>query len=241
MRVLDISLESPAENLAFDEVLLNNAEDGDGTEALRFWESPALFVVLGVSQPLNAHVNEDACRRDGVPIMRRCSAGGCVVQGPGSLNYSLVLRHDRHPDIGQIRASYCYILHRLEGALARRGVPAKHEGISDLAVAGGKISGNSQRRRRSTILHHGTLLHGLDPALMTRYLREPEDRPSYRGGRTHEDFVGRLALSSDELKAAVREAFDAPAGLSEVTENELTAVRHLAAQKYAADPWIRRR
>ena len=38
MRLLDLSFEEPARNLALDEVLLNEAEEGRSGETLRFWE-----------------------------------------------------------------------------------------------------------------------------------------------------------------------------------------------------------
>ena len=47
MKLLDLTLPPPAENLAYDEALLNWCESGDGEEVLRFWESPEYFVVVG--------------------------------------------------------------------------------------------------------------------------------------------------------------------------------------------------
>ena len=117
MRLLDLSFTSLAKNLAFDEVLLEMVEAGKGSEVLRFWESPVPALVLGVAQVLREHVREDNCLDDGVRIMRRCSAGGCVLIGPGCLNYSLVLTHERRPEIRTLRGSYCYILERLSEAL----------------------------------------------------------------------------------------------------------------------------
>ena len=47
MRHLDLTLPSPAENLACDEALLDWCESGEGVETLRFWESPVPFIVVG--------------------------------------------------------------------------------------------------------------------------------------------------------------------------------------------------
>ena len=47
MIIKDISFKSPEENLLFDEVLLKMAEESEGQEFLRFWESEETFVVLG--------------------------------------------------------------------------------------------------------------------------------------------------------------------------------------------------
>ena len=240
IRLVDVTFHTPEENLAYDEVLLDQAEQ-DGREALRFWESESHFVVLGVSQVLREHAHERACDEDRVPILRRCSAGGCVLQGPGCLNYTLVLTHERHPDVATIRGSYCYILGHVCEALRARGVLAKHKGTSDIAAGGRKISGNAQKRRRKAILHHGTLLYGMDPDLMEKYLKEPSDRPQYRGARTHRGFVKCLTLSSDDLREALKSAFKAASSPSKPTRRETKAVRELVAEKYGTLGWTRRR
>ena len=56
MRLLDLTLAAPEENLACDEALLEEAEDGSNEETLRFWEPESFFVVLGYSRPAAAEV-----------------------------------------------------------------------------------------------------------------------------------------------------------------------------------------
>jgi lipoate-protein ligase A len=182
LRILDHSFEEPAMNLALDEALLDAAEEGLSGETLRFWESPVPFVVLGTAQEVAKEADEAACAADGVPVLRRCTAGGCVLQGPGSLNYALVLLPELRPEVRTLKGSYCYILHALSDAFGRLGLDVRHEGTCDLAMAGRKVSGNAQKRRRRAFLHHGTLLYRADPVAMGRYLREPEDRPEYGQG-----------------------------------------------------------
>src|SRR5271165_3148381 len=95
MHTLDLTLPTPAENLALDEALLLRAEDGAGGEVLRLWEWPRPAVVLGAGCRLAEDVDEAACVADGVPILRRSSGGGTVLLGQGCLLFTLVLRHDR--------------------------------------------------------------------------------------------------------------------------------------------------
>ena len=241
MRFLDLSFDRPDQNLAFDEVLLDHAETGKSPECLRIWESPHRFVVLGVAQQVRQEIFEDHCREDRVPILRRCSAGGCVLQGPGCLNYVLVLSQAERPEIRNLHDSYRYILGRLCQSLHRSTIPVAHSGISDLALNDQKVSGSAQKRRARFILHHGTLLYDVDPALMTRYLREPADRPSYRGGRTHDTFVGTIPLSRDALGAAICAAFDVTGNPETPTSFEVEAADMLAREKYTADTWTWRR
>lgn len=241
MRVIDFSLPDPAENLALDEILLDRVESGDAPETLRFWESPAPFVVIGTGQVLAEEVDEAACARDGIPVLRRCSAGGCVLQGPGSLNYTLALAFENHADARGLHASYAYILGMLRRAFAQRGVRLRHEGVCDLALDGRKVSGNAQRRRRNAFLHHGTLLHAPDRDAMERYLREPKERPDYRGNATHRDFVGAIPLTPGALRRVARDAFGARGPDEAPTGEEIAAMRRLAAEKYRDPAWTRRR
>ncbi len=241
MRLIDESYWSPAENLALDEVLLDGAESGRTGETLRFWEGRIPFVVLGVSQVLRQEVIEKHCMEDHIRIARRSSAGGCVLQGPGCLNFSLVLAHAERPEIQTIRGSYCFILESICDALRKRGVLAHHKGISDIAVGGKKVSGSAQKRRKRCILHHGTLLYRVDFDAMERYLREPEDRPQYRGVRTHRGFVREIPLTPAELREAVCEAFGVECRPATPHRWELAKTKELVEEKYGTPEWIRRR
>jgi lipoate-protein ligase A len=241
MRLIDLSLADPAENLALDEALLDSVEAGAAPEALRFWECPAPIVVLGTGQVLAEEVDEAGCAAAGVPVLRRCSAGGCVLQGPGSLNYSLALAFENHADARGLHASYAYILGMLRRAFEQRGVRLRHEGICDLTLDGRKVSGNAQRRRRNAFLHHGTLLHAVDHDLMARCLREPADRPDYRGAATHRDFVGVVPLDPAVLRRVVCDAFGVRGPDEAPTPEERAAAARLAAEKYRDPAWTRRR
>lgn len=241
MRLLDCSFDSPAWNLALDEALLDAVEEGLSSEALRFWESPAPFVVLGTAQEAAAEADLAACEADAVPVLRRCSAGGCVLQGPGSLNYALALEADARPETRTLKGSYCFILHTLEAAFAALGVATRHEGTCDLALAGRKVSGNAQKRRRRAFLHHGTLLYRADAAAMARYLREPADRPEYRGNRDHAGFVTALPLAPAAIKDALRAAFRADPAPTPPTPWEMAHAEALVREKYARPEWNLRR
>lgn len=241
MRLLDLSFDEPARNLALDEALLNEAEAGRSGDTLRFWESPVPFVVLGLTQRLSEEVHEDACERDGIPILRRASGGGCVLQGKGCLNYALVLDQKSHPDLGSIRASNRHILEKVCAALKGLGLDARLEGLSDLAIGGRKVSGNAQRRRRRCLLHHGTLLYDADLALLPKYLKEPAKRPEYRSGRTHEQFVRNIPRPPGILKEGLARSFGAGPEASAITQAEESQVDTLLAERYLLAEWTRRR
>ncbi|HTU91423.1 MAG TPA: lipoate--protein ligase family protein [Gemmataceae bacterium] len=238
MDLLDLTLPSAAENIALDEALLLAAESGDGDEVLRFWEWPAAAVVLGSGGRIAEDVDEAACSADEVPVLRRSSGGGTVLLGRGCLLYSLVLSYERHPQLADIRGSYRYILGCIGAGLTDSVGPIEHAGISDLVCAGRKFSGTAQQRKRSFLLHHGTLLYDMDLSLIPCYLREPPRQPDYRGSRTHLAFVGNLSLHGDEIKQRLRRLWDANESRQTWPAEE---VKRLVVDKYDNPHWTRRR
>lgn len=236
MNLLDLTLPTPAENLALDEALLLEAEADRAGEVLRLWEWPSPAVVMGSGGVLADEVDAAACDRDGVPILRRSSGGGTVLLGRGCLCFSLVLRYDRHPALGELNPSYHHILAEVLAALVLPD--AVLAGICDLAVDGRKFSGNAQQRKRHHLLHHGTLLYDFDVAPVGRYLKLPPRRPEYREGRDHAEFVRNVPLTGPMLRDRLIARWQATESLADWPAAE---VARLVAEKYSLVSWNRRR
>jgi lipoate-protein ligase A len=238
MRHLDLTFPSPAENLACDEALLDWAESGEGAECLRFWESPEPFVVVGYANKVATEVNVAACEARKIPILRRCSGGGTVVQGPGCLNYALILPITQDGPLHSIAVANQYIMRRnraaIESAIGNRQSAIAIRGHTDLAVGERKFSGNSQRRRKHFLLFHGTYLLRFDLALIGDLLRMPSKEPNYRESRRHADFLTNIKVSAEQVKAALQKAWDAGAPL---TNPPLEKIKTLARERYLANEW----
>jgi lipoate-protein ligase A len=258
MKVLDLTLATPADNLACDEALLNWSETGDGGEILRLWEPREHFVVVGYANKVEQEVNVPACRVRGVPIFRRCSGGGTVLQGPGCLNYTLILHIAEHPRLSSISGTNQFIMEQnraaIEAIVRSRNPDVRISvcGHTDLAVAaphspGGpkgnpskspvalwKFSGNSQRRQKRVLLFHGTFLLHLDLVLLTEILRMPSHQPDYRRNRGHMDFLANLNLPSAPLKNALRATWKATEELPHFPTRETS---RLGAEKYSTREW----
>ena len=214
VRLLDLTLPSPEENLALDEALLDELDEHGGDPILRFWESDRYFVVLGPSCRLVEDVHVAACEQDGVRVLRRASGGGTVLQGPGCLSYAFVLPLTVHPDLGDIRSTNRVILERIALALRRWEPATAFRGISDLAIDGMKISGNAQRRKRHALLFHGTILHAMTGELIARYLKQPARQPEYREGRPHGAFLRMIEVPPADLKQTIAAAWGAVSPLN---------------------------
>ena len=235
MRCSDLTLASPAENLACDEALLDLCEAGGSEELLRFWEPAQYFVVVGYANKAGTEANLAFCRANSIPVLRRCSGGGTVLQGPGCLNYSLILRIGKSSPLEGISATNEFILQRNRAALSELlGKPVELRGHTDLAVRGLKFSGNAQRRHRNFLLFHGSFLLQMDISLIEKALPMPSQQPGYRAHRGHTGFLLNLEMPAPALKAALRAAWNATEPQAQFPFPAITA---LARDKYLNDDW----
>ena len=211
LRRIERAMERPEEDLALDEALLRvlDAELERGADPssgfLRFWESARHFVALGVSSKLREDVDAERCAEDGVPVLRRASGGGTVLQGPGCLNVSLVVSLDARAGLRDVTRSYRWVLKRAIEALGLAG--ARRRGISDLALGERKFAGSAQKRTPRALLHHSSILWDFDLELVSRYLREPAKRPDYRGTRAHAEFLMNCPLDAAEIRRRLATAW----------------------------------
>jgi len=238
MKYFDCTFPSPAENLGCDEALLDWAESGVGHETLRFWESSEPFVVVGYANKVATEVNVAACEARKIPILRRCSGGGTVVQGPGCLNYSLVLPITRDGPLHGIAIANQFIMRKnrtaVDSALRIPHSALAIRGHTDLAIGGRKFSGNSQRRHKKFLLFHGTFLLNFDLALIGELLLMPSKEPDYREHRMHADFLTNISVSAEEVKTALQKTWAAG---SPLTDPPLEKIKTLAREKYQTNKW----
>ncbi|HEV2327669.1 MAG TPA: lipoate--protein ligase family protein [Verrucomicrobiae bacterium] len=243
MQFLDLSLPTPAENLACDEALLDWREKDGGDGILRFWESPETFVVVGYANKIRAEVDVARCEADKIPIFRRCSGGGTVLQGPGCLNYALILPIGGNSPLAGISGANKYIMDRnLEAihSIAGKSLSIKVRGCTDLAAADvsspafQKFSGNSQRRHKEFLLFHGTFLLNFDLAAVGKFLIFPSRQPDYRADRSHGDFLRSLNLPAAAVKDAMKTVWKAT---EQLQTPPLSRVSALARDKYEAREW----
>jgi lipoate---protein ligase len=281
MKWLDAVYPSPAENLACDEALLDLCEE-EGEEILRFWESSQHFVVLGYANKIESEVKVEECRRRGVPILRRCTGGGTIVQGPGCLNYNLTLRIPDRGPLTTVTGTNEFVMQRHRAAMEQLlGIPVAVKGHTDLAFSlqsdsarahvpkitadkdlSGKnlcppqslgnsgmafhgedtkpsevwlkFSGNAQRRRRHSLIFHGTILCDFELGLINELLRLPSKRPDYRGVRDHAEFVRNVPARAADVKQALQKLWEVTDCLKQLPEVRL---RTLVENRYGIDAW----
>lgn len=264
MRLLVFTAPSPAEDLALEEALQLELEEGRAEPGWRVWQAVAPAIVLGTGQVHASEVNLDAACAAGVPVLRRHSGGGAVLIGPGCINYSGFFRLAELPGAQTISGAMKAGLQPILAALSQLGVKTELAGLSDLTfsptaikhqasglhtppVALKKIAGNAQARKRVSVLVHGTLLADPDWALLERVLKFPSRAPEYRQDRGHRAFLTSL----QELGApthvtsfvqVLRSTLGPEAALStEPTPEETARAHELFLAKYAQADWNLRR
>lgn len=243
MLYFDLQPASPAEQLATDEALLDWCEAGHGEEMLLFWEPRETFIVVGYANKVATEVNAHACERLEVPIYRRCSGGGTVVQMPGGLNYSVILRILENSPTQNISSTNQFVMERNRIAVETLTSEFKTQnpelkisvrGHTDLCLGNLKFAGNSQRRRKHYLLFHGTLLLNCDLTPISELLPMPSLQPDYRASRSHAEFVTNLNLPAKTVKAALAKVWNA---CEELKNPPVEEIKKLAREKYSTREW----
>lgn len=244
------SFDSAHQNLALEEILLNEVASGRLGPVVRIWRNPK-SVIMGLSRSIEKDLYIENIKTDKISLARRISGGGTVYHDSNTISFSFifpwkVIGFDEDPrrvDISTINPFLDIVI----DALKPLKINGTREGISDIFVDGKKISGNAQKRVKRAILHHGTILLDVDLKRMNRYLRIPSNRKDIK----HEDFVTSLKelganISQrnlqDQLKIALKSRGNKVRNinLKEDFTNLLDDARNLS-KKYSSDKWVYRR
>jgi len=158
------------------------------------WEPAGIAVVIGYSQHAANEANVQACRSDGVPIIRRRGGGGAVVLLPGVLCFTTAfLSHASESPYYFFKRINQFLIEILQNRLGVWGL--NYRGISDIAIGGNKVLGCSIFKSRNTYFYQGSLLVNADLQCISNYLHHPSKEPDYRNGRQHNDFLTTLKES----------------------------------------------
>ena len=137
--------------LAMEEFVARTIED----EAFFVWRV-APTVIIGRNQDLEAEVNLEYCRTNGVEVVRRKSGGGCVYSDRGNIMISYVSER------GQVSEVFERYLSALTECLRSLGLDAEKSGRNEVLVKGRKVSGNAFHQLPDRSIVHGTLLYDTD-------------------------------------------------------------------------------
>ena len=167
--------------LAMEEFVAKSVDE----EAFFVWRV-APTVIIGRNQVLEAEVNLDYCRRNGVKIVRRKSGGGCVYADRDNIMISYV---SRRGDVAEIFERY---LSALTSCLCALGLKAEKSGRNDILVEGRKVSGNAFHQLPDRSIVHGTLLYNTDFDALEEAIHPPVEKLLRHGVASVRQRVGNL-------------------------------------------------
>ena len=234
MRLLETGAHDAFFNMALDEALMDSIEP-----VLRMysWSPPAVSV--GYFQKVDDEVDENACGRLGVDIIRRQTGGGAVFHDR-ELTYSVVLK--KYPQ--NILESYKWICDAIIDGLSTLGIRAEFSPLNDIVVSGKKISGCAQTRKKGVLLQHGTILLGVDVEKMFSILKVPSEKMR---GKLMSDVRARVAslgVSFNDASEAIKKGVEIKMGAElvpgEPTDEETSKAIKLAREKYRSKGWLYR-
>jgi len=226
---------SPVFNLAAEEYMLAVGRE----DCFMLWQS-SCAVIVGRNQNAWAEINAPYVLEKGITVIRRISGGGAVYHDGGNVNFSFI-----RSDAGKFRAAYGELLNPVLAYVQKLGVPAYHEGCSDLSIGARKISGNAQAVQSGKLLHHGTLLFDSDLSALSEALRVTP-------GRYTDKAVSSIRRPVTNIRPYLDRDIDVSAfmeGLLEeiqhrffarriaFSEGDRTAIHELAAGRYDTWEW----
>lgn len=172
MQLLRSFSDAPAHNSALERRFLSEPPPAPD-RLLLYVNRPS--VIVGRNQAIEAEVDTDYCRKQGIEVVRRISGGGAVYHDRGNINYAFIVARGEEalPDTDFTKP--------LRDALRSFGIATTVGARKELLVQGGmKISGTAAHAGRERFLFHGTLLHRTDLRCMSLALRND---PALRGKR----------------------------------------------------------
>jgi len=254
--------------MAVDEAILEAAGRGDSPPTLRLyaWAPPCLS--LGYAQPYG-DVDLEQLEGHGWQVVRR-PTGGRAILHTDELTYAVIGPNDEPRLVGGVLESYQRLSQALLVALQSLNLPVQARQLGskspankapnpvcfeipssyEITVAGKKLIGSAQARRKDGVLQHGSLpLHG-DLRRITQALAYPDQATHQQAAArlieratTVEEILGEQ-ISWEQAAEAFIEAFSGTLKLDltpgALTDAERARAQQLVEEKYAHPSWTER-
>jgi lipoate---protein ligase len=174
----------------FDQLLLEEKllrSDSGNWCLINEGSTPA--IVMGISGKKEEWVDCAKAAENKIPLIKRFSGGGTVFVDEDTLFITFICQKQLHdfpaypePILRWTEQIYVQVF--------------QHPGFclreNDYVIKDQKCGGNAQYIKKDRWLHHTSFLWNFTPEKM-KYLFHPKKTPSYRAGRSHEEFLCRLS------------------------------------------------
>lgn len=222
------------EEWAARQALLSPEEDG-GNDLFMMWQVGPT-VIFGRHQVVEAEVNLDYCRSNGIGMYRRKSGGGCVYADMGNVMFSFITKEEN------VNLTYNRLMNMMVLVLRRLGVEATSTSHNDVLVAGRKVSGTAYYHLPGASIVHGTMLYDTMMEHMVNAITPPQQKLEKHGVQSVRQRIGLLkdcvGLSLSELMTFVRQTLCE--GELLLTEADVEAIETIE-QEYLREDFIFRK
>lgn len=254
--------------MAIDEAMLIAHSAGITPPTLRLYQWAPPAISLGLLQPSDV-VDENLCLELGYDLVRRPSGGGAVLH-EHEVTYAVVMDGALCPEGSSVLATYRWLSKGLVATLRGLGIDAEHLGLAsvapkrwypesnqackfeppfcfarltgaDLEVAGRKLGGSAQARRRRFLLQHGSIPFRFEVDKLQQLFGVHGNTFAF----TCLEWLLERTVSANEFSEALVKGFEQALGISfmsgELTplEDELTNL--LFQHKYGTAQWTHER
>jgi lipoyl(octanoyl) transferase len=266
-RLLITPASPGAWNMAVDEALLEAVSKDESLPCLRLYAWEPACLSLGYAQP---HADIDRLRllESGWQWVRR-PTGGRAILHTDELTYSVTAPASDPRLAGGVLESYLRLSAALLAALRSLNIPAESHSRQkvrssesnqpvcfevpsdyEIVVAGKKLIGSAQARRKEGVLQHGTLPLWGDLTRITRVLIFPDEQSRLQAAdrlltraTTTETILGTRITWEAAVQAFVQ-AFQSELNISFINRDlgisELKRAEELVHEKYAHPSWLER-
>lgn len=218
--------------LAMEEYL---ARYRDG-EYFFMWQV-APTVIFGRNQQIDAEVNLEFCRREGIGVYRRKSGGGCVYADRNNIMFSHVSTSEK------VATTFSRYTSAVAAMLRELGVSAESTGRNDIMIGDRKVSGyafyNINLPQGSRAVVHGTMLYDADLETMAQALTPSAVKLESKGVASVRKHVTTVCdhcnISLDDFKTFARQRICTE--VETLTDEDIVRIRLMEQEYYTAD-WI---
>jgi len=146
-------------------------------------------IVMGISGKKEELVDCARAAENKIPLIKRFSGGGTVFVDEGTLFVTFICQKQLHDFPAYPEPIMKWTEQIYSQAFQHPGFRLKE---NDFVIEDRKFGGNAQYIKKDRWLHHTSFLWDYTPEKM-HYLLHPKKTPSYRAGRSHEEFLCRLS------------------------------------------------
>jgi lipoate-protein ligase A len=196
LRVLDFGLVPALKSQAIYHGVAHALKTGDDP-VLTIVSPSSPYVCVGMHQEIGKEVDEEFCRAQGLPVIRRHVGGGAVYLDHNQMFFHFMYPREKAP---QLAANlYPRFIEPVVRTYRELGVNAEYRPVNDIQVNGRKIGGTGAASIGDATVMVGSFMFDFDTATMARCLKVPSEKFRDKLKSTLDDYMTTMAKEMPAL------------------------------------------